>query len=300
MKLLKLLLLVCSLILLFFTKEKSYNPYQASLFELYKTNDDYVNKWRFTDDLYPTEEVKVAQQFCIDSMGVDANDSSYIKIQKIGSFLISHLNSQLGNPNQELFLQSPWQIYQTINAGQSEFFCTQYSAMFAFFCRINNLTTREIECKGKNDRHIFNETFLPESNEWVYTDLTQKVILIKKNHQFLNFANVYHEITDVKKTMDDTCFSVEQATDTMLTLSNYRENLLFNFDSNAVFYYYYVTDLKSTQILVNKLKSYFLNQPYFRVYSHRTFFPFWYLIKYYLLANMLWLVPSLFFSKKKK
>lgn len=284
--------------LLFLTREKSYYPYEVHEKILYQSDSISLEKWSLSEAKYDSTEIVLAQQLSNNEIGIKVEDSAYVKLQKIGEYLMLKLHHQLGKPKDSIFSLTPWNQYQAILNKKSEFYCTQYSAMFAFFCRVNHITTREIECKGKNDRHIFNESYLPETNEWVFTDLTNGIISIRdERNQFLNLIELYNTIYIPKN--NDYALAFSNDTIQMSPLVSYAARLQYNFDKHCRFYFYTVADLKSTKTPLNKFKRYFLNQPYFYTYSRDAIFHGWIFIKYISLILIVGLFVSLFKQGKK-
>jgi hypothetical protein len=293
LKIIKVIGIIALLVLLFLTREKSYFPYQVGQETLYPTDTISLSKWSLNEAKYDSTEIVFAQKLSKNEIGIQVEDSAYVKLEKIGRYLILKLHHQLGSPKDSIFSLTPWNQYQAILNKKSEFYCTQYSAMFAFFCRVNHIATREIECKGKNDRHIFNESYLPETNEWVFTDLTNGIISIRdERHHFLNLIELYNTIYTPK--IYDYALAFSNDTIQMSPLFSYAARLQYNFDNHCRFYFYTVADLKSTQNPLNKFKRYFLNQPYFYTYSRDAIYHGWIFIKYISLILIVGLFASLF------
>lgn len=227
----------------FIAKDKGKYIRTANKSELYSNSKDEIRKWLINDSLYPKEDVEQAKLFSKHEMKVSIGDSSIQKVSKIGSYLIEHLHSKLGNPDSAMFKRTPWEQFRFIKDSSAEFYCTQYSAIFTFFCRVNGLATREIECKGKNDLHIFNETYLPETKQWVYSDLTQGIISLQKQNNSMNLLDVYEALYDQNQWPLIECNVVQSPSSNNVSFESFVDRLKYNFDTHCIFYYYQNADL---------------------------------------------------------
>jgi hypothetical protein len=227
----------------FIAKDKGNYIHTANKSELYTNSKEEIRKWLINDSLYQKEDVEQAKLFSKHEMKISIEDSSIQKVSKIGSYLIEHLHSKLGNPDSAMFKRTPWEQFYFIKNSSAEFYCTQYSAMFAFFCRVNGLATREIECKGKNDLHIFNETYLPETKQWVYTDLTQGIISLQKQNRLMHLIEVYEVLYGQSQWPMLQCNVNDCSTMKQVGFESFVEQLKYNFDSQCVFYFYQNADL---------------------------------------------------------
>jgi len=235
-------LLTCVFVF-FIAKDKGNYIRTANKYELYSNSKDEICKWLINDSLYLKEDLEQAKLFSKHEMKISITDSSIQKVSKIGSYLIGHLHSKLGNPDSAMFKRTPWEQFNFIKDSSAEFYCTQYSAMFAFFCRVNGLATREIECKGKNDLHIFNETYLPETKQWVYSDLTQGIISVEKQNRFMHLFDVYEALYSQSQWPLVQCNVSDSLTMKQVGFESFVERLKYNFDSHCIFYFYQNADL---------------------------------------------------------
>lgn len=149
----------------------------------------FVNRWREVPGLYPETDRAQALAFITDSMGLKPVLSDSEALVGIAGFLIRRFHAQLGDPGNLPLRLSPWPLFQKIQEGH-ELQCTQYSTLFAFFCRLRGLICREIEIWGRNDRHIVDEVFLRESRKWVYVDLTHGLCMVRSNGQLLSLCSL--------------------------------------------------------------------------------------------------------------
>lgn len=223
---------------------KSANLHQAGTEELYQTDPTQLNRWKLSPGLYADADIRAGRVCSQRDMQVQDSDPGFQKVLNIGSYLLSHFHQQLGEPTAALSRLGPWQQFESIRDQRSSFYCTQYSAMFAFFCRINGLACREIECKGKNDRHIFNETYLPESGVWMYTDLTHGILSITRKGTSERLAGLYDVLHARDSVPDGVYLTFDRDSVVVKPLSAIAPALRYNFDPGCRFYYYQHADLQ--------------------------------------------------------
>lgn len=275
----KLIILVGLIFFLkFIYQESDYNKYVDETF-LYQTDSSFINSWQPQHTQYLRNEIAEAELISENDMGILQTDSSISKIKKIGFYLLRKLYHIHENPKDEVFAMTPLQQFKTISAGKSGLYCTQYSAMFTFFCRANGLITRQIESVGVNDRHIVNETFLPETKEWVFTDLTNNIVTTKSGVKNLNLLEVYNSLTNASKTKE---FQVLQFHDSILeftSFENVSKILNFDYDSLCKFHFYYEMNFDWVYSNSERRKRFFLNEIWYVSYSNNPTQETWFYLK---------------------
>lgn len=227
---------------------------------------------------YSKQEIQQGKLVSVQEMKIEDKDNALTKVKKIATYLVQHFHHQLGNPKQNMFTLTPWQQFEAIRNQKAEFYCTQYSDMFAFFARINQLSCRQIESKGTRDRHIFNETYIPELKQWVYTDLTLNIIWATHQQQpidFITFSNMLFQVSDY-----DSVETVTQDSIKRLPFRSVLNHATYFFDQQTVYFYYKISDLQLAKSGWYKFKSSILNQPFALLYSHKTVFAYGFILKY--------------------
>ncbi|MEZ5046954.1 MAG: hypothetical protein R2831_08175 [Chitinophagaceae bacterium] len=230
--------------------------------EIYDIQDQYTIHWQHADSIYNISDVLWAKQIANDSMGIVAQDSELEKINKIGSFLLNAFYHRLGNPPDTLFKMQACQQYQYLLHHDAELYCTQFSSLFAFFARSQGLITREIECKNKYDRHVFNETYIPSIKHWVYTDLTHRINYVEKNGKALS----QHDVQQILPKKNQNAFIHNDIHSN--SWAEYRLKLSKNFDYETDYYIYLNPNLASyhTISFLEKTKRLFLKKLNYQVY----------------------------------
>lgn len=225
----------------FVVRTKSNSQLQATENEIYQEDSISIKKWMNSKELYTNSEIIQAKNLLFDSLKISIHDSAHVKLEKIAGFLIAAFYQQLGTPDLSLREYSPWQQYQLLRSDTTrDLYCTHFSTMLAFFGRVGGLSVREVECKGVNDLHIFNEVYFPENKKWVYSDLTHGITYLTHNGIPLNSVEVMKWIQEHKS---DT---LEQVRIEQLPFKPYRElktSLLFNFDTNCALFFYQTANL---------------------------------------------------------
>lgn len=266
--------------------------YQANQEEIYTTDSIAVLKWAFKKGTYPEAEVMAASKLSADSIGIFEDDAAEVKMNKIASFFILKFYKQLGSPSEELRTLTPWRQYEVLREDATQdLYCTHFSAMYSFFCRVNGLSIREIECKGVNDLHIFNEVFLPEEKKWVYSDLTHGIVRMKKDRQSMSTLEMYASLQDTTSSVSIES-PLHQAQNVSFASAPIRQALQFNFDANCAFYFYQTAELNIIPQPLNKKQD-----PVALVYSNRCMYWKWPLAK--ILCSFLALISTAFLLRRK-
>lgn len=269
MRLVAVLVLMLSIFLFAVSADKGNYIYQTNESELYTTDSASIARWAYNPHLYNSEEVLQAREFVADSMNVYEDDEVEVKLEKISSFLIQRFHKQLGAPEENLRIYTPWQQFNLLSKDTSrDLYCTHYSAMYSFFARISGMSIREIECKGKNDLHIFNEVFVPASDKWVYSDLTQGVVWMEENKKPLSAVDVFHAVT--KTNLSANILSPLLLDDSVLVRNKIWKQLAYNFDKDCALYFYQHSNL---DLVPNSLFS--QHEPVALVFSEKAIYYKW-------------------------
>ena len=293
MRIVAIFMFIASILAYWISSDKGNYIYKANKKELYQVDSISILKWAFSNELYIDTDVGAAKKVSIDSIGVKEDDAAEIKLHKIATFLIWKFHKQLGSPSDRLRTLSPWNQYLVLSQDTTQdLYCTHFSAMYAFFARVNGLSIREIECKGKNDLHIFNEVFIPSANKWIYSDLTHGIPFVLKNSGFCSTLELYSELYSEKDeplmvgstNLDEKPKSATQ---------ELKEKLRFNFDEQCEFHYYHNASLDITPKPL-----FYQNQPAILVYSNKFIYYKWPMFK--ALSILLALISILLVFKTKK
>jgi len=277
----RLFILVAICAILFFTREKSYYPYDSNETKLYDTSLQVRKLWFSDLKEYPQDEIELGRKLAKEEMHILQTDSVNKKVIKIGAFLCASFLDQLGQPADSLFAATPWQQFVILQQGDGKLFCTQFSDMFTFFCRIQNITTRQIESKNDDDRHIFNEVYLDEEAKWVYVDLKHNIIFPTKNERPLTLIDLTKQLHETKK--NAFTLSVESGKVVHHSLEDCMQPLRTNYGGECKFYYYVEENLKTMKHPIQKLSKYLLNKPMVLVLNHHESNFMWFVLKYLLL-----------------
>lgn len=287
---LALLLLV---IFLYKTRSKSYYL-NSGPDKIYDTSVNAINQWEPDFEMYDSTEVNQGMRIALDSMKINPGEETIEKVKKIGHHLVANFHSSLGDPQAFVFNETPLQSYHSIKNKTTELYCTQYSLIFTFFCRINHIITRRIESYGKNDRHTFNEVYLPERNEWVYVDLTYNILYTKNENQYTSFIDLYRALYDSVALEKMSVLSYLDNRDTLLPASRYRDTLKYNFDTNCQFLYHFETNEKNNSRLTGKLNRYLKSESTFMYYSNVTVNNIYVYLKYIALVLIMFITFLIF------
>lgn len=269
-----------------------------------------IQKWIPTFVMYDSSEIKWAQLYSRDSMNIYESDSDIVKVNKIAKHLVLRMHHQLGNPKDTVFEISPWKQFLYIKNGQSQLYCTQYSLIFSFFCRVNNLITRRIECFGTNDRHTFNEVFIRQSHEWIYNDLTHNISYIKWKQHFISFIDLFEFLHEKRDKHLFELNNYEQSfnqlnivyadTSAKLSIDTLKEKLLYNFDKISYYHYHKEIDKEEFKKIRNKLSRYIKRSSMYEIYNEELDVQIHFYLKYLvflIITIVIFLLIRLYFTK---
>lgn len=283
--------IVLLLLFLYITRNRSYyihtNVYDSAT----------MAHWIPKHTMYDSAEIVIGKVISRDSMKIENDDSTIVKITKISRHLVTNFHEYLGTPKEFVFNETPLQSYNSIKNKTTELFCTQYSLIFTFFCRINNIVTRRIESYGKNDRHTFNEVFLPESKEWVFVDLTNNILYTKKGNKYISLRDFYSVINNNDSLKKISMLSIIDSHDLMVPAVLYRDTLVYNFDDRCEFLFHFEKNEKEYYKTVNRIKRYLKSEGSYMYYSNIPVNHIYVYMKYICFAGILVCI-FLFFKKR--
>ena len=122
---------------------------------------------------------------------------------------IKLLTSHIGNiaeKNIKVGLKYQWntytacQIYQKAREGLSKMTCNEFSEVYYVFANIAGIKTRRVGIVGFGDSdgivklsgHHFNESFIPEQNQWAFVDITShKAFVLNEEMRALNTFELF-------------------------------------------------------------------------------------------------------------
>ena len=242
------ILSIINLIIFFYRDKFTYHKY-ATYSSLYSS--DTLRWKKFIDD-YPQQELREAKGI-VDSLHI-SNQPTSIKVQEIGKFLYNAFKKQLGQSSTQLVPASPLTQYKILRSSDTiQLWCGNFAEMFAFFCWSEGITSRVIEILNPGDHHVLNECYLPESQQWAVTDLTNNHLLIQKSNK-----SGYPNLLSLRDSVAQTLSSM-QTNDSSIVLQPFNPTLYNKYFGNKnPIYYYYRTNNSQVYRPSEKIKRYFL------------------------------------------
>lgn len=257
--------------------EKTKNTDSMSL---YQTDEEEVLKWNpQLDEFSPKDTVQV-QKILAQDFHVAPSDSSFQKMTKISAGLIRVMRGLPGNPSDDVFQLSPLELYDHCKKRNIAVYCTQYTLLYTFFCKMAGLTVRPIESFGANDRHNTYECFLPEENRWVWSDLLNNIIYLEDEQGKLNLLQTLSYIHQ-HNMIDVNVIGLNDTFKRSIRLGKSVEAPLeFNFDSTCVFHYYHETNLSKVYSGQERLLRFLGNKTWYERYALKPKSNTWFYLKY--------------------
>jgi hypothetical protein len=244
--------------------EKLYSP-------TYNTPEQ-TKKWQITSDQYGVKQLEEARKLSVANAGINPADSTFTKVKKIGSWLRrSFSGCTIGKPADFFERLSSIEQYKSAARAESPIWCGTYGSQFSFFCSANGITSRYIESKGGHDNHVVNEAFIPELNQWVFSDLLNNIVYCQdSSNRILNTADlVYRNVN--KDTFSFIAYG--QTAETMMSLQPRKEqSQLWHtyFNAGNKLFYYYTTDLRHVYSPSQKIMRYFYPKGWYELFTLTT------------------------------
>jgi hypothetical protein len=194
-----LLCAIVSCTLLALVPSSRYYQRQARVQEIYENPNAHIHKYQ---NKFSTQEITIAKQL----LQLKPNMQTIDKMLAIEQFILDTIaNTQASNCDFKeakstalMYLQNCFN--KTIQAD-----CGAYTAIANLLFEANGIAYRRVAVANIPDTsigaHTFTEVFVPEKNEWLFTDLTtNKLLLQNKNGHLLNTYDV--QVAIEKKQFD--------------------------------------------------------------------------------------------------
>lgn len=152
----------------------------------------------FADNSSFEDDAIKVRQILKEKVNIQHNDSTKVKIEKLGIFLLNKLDDKRGIPSGEMDLSSPFTQYQYALSGKSGIWCSNFAAIYPFFANNAGIPTRVVSVGGRVDGvnisgHAFAESFIKETGQWAFVDLTSKKLFVTNSRgDFLNTLDIFH------------------------------------------------------------------------------------------------------------
>lgn len=218
---------------------------------------------------YPEDQLKEGKRLTEIYAGIRKQDSTLTKLIKIGSWLRrSFSKCEIGKPAIFFDKLSSIEQYKAATRAESPVWCGTFASQFSFFCYANGITSRCIEAKGGADNHVVNESFVPELNQWVFSDLFNNVLYGRDSkNKIVNTVDLLYRNSE-----NDTAafIAYEQAgNDSLLVLPRKEYSQLWKTYLNAgnKLYFHYTTDLNYVYKSVQKTIRYIYPKTWFELFT---------------------------------
>ncbi len=253
----------------------------------------YNNKWNYTYNYIPDDEIAASEKILQQEVFVNENDADTVKFKKIARFVYTSLKPYTGIPPDSLLIKTPYGQFKSIRAGNTKVWCSNFSILLNYFCTLSGLKIRPVGFLGpfktiSLGSHAANEIYISELGGWVYTDLTNNMIFVKdQTGNYLNTADILYQKSlpaipalTTFKFGEDSIYA-ENISNPELLYGGKETELLFPYEYNPAELY----------SLPNKVNRYLTEDAWFEVYTNKVH----YSNKYFYLKQFLFfsLVVSL-------
>lgn len=235
-----------------------------------------LTEWTFDYSGVPDSQNEEATRMIYDQMKIEKNDSTLVKIQKIGRFIIDNYNSHLGIPIDQMQNFTPLEQFKCVINNQSEVWCGNFATLFAYFANLAGIPTRNVGAEGEIDgvnlsAHSFCESYVKEQNRWAFVDLlSNKLYVFKEKNQVLNTIDlVFLQHTGRKENV----YAMTYKNDTLKAVKyeDADESERIYFKSEAMLMLRYPFNVPNYNSVFHKLYRYITVYPYalYYTFSHK-------------------------------
>lgn len=162
---------------------------------------------------YPKgEELDEANRIVYQEAGIQDNDHTLLKIEKLVHFLLRKLDNKRGTPTSEMtYSLSPLLLYKKAlslpDTSTVGIWCTEFVEIYNYFAHVAGIPTRRVESGGivkgiytgyadgvRFGGHGSNESYIKEQNKWAFVDLYSRILYVynQKTGKILNTVDLFH------------------------------------------------------------------------------------------------------------
>jgi len=279
-----------NLLIYIFRDQFQFMPY-ATKSGLYGVcGQECINTWQTFRDDYLISELAEAKHISDSVIGNETATPK--KILAIGRFIYQKFYRQAGKPTSNLDQASPFQQYKMLSASDSvQLWCGNFASMFSWFCWSQGIITRNVEIMKPGDRHVLNECYLGETGQWVMSDVTHHLFLMRDSiGNFVNLADFREGLGNntpmIAYSVQDTTLAISKVDANAATIRRYYRT------SDPLFYYHRIDNSKVYSPNM-KIKRYLLPVSWFDILDEEPHNNIFFYIKEVFL--FLWLITLFVF-----
>jgi hypothetical protein len=237
-------------------------PYSTKTVMYGPCGQECINTWKSFRDDYPLTELAEAKRISDSVVGDEQNTTK--KMLAIGKFVYHRFYRQAGTPSNMLDEASPFQQYKILSSSDSaQLWCGNFASIFSWFCWSQGIITRTAEIMKPGDRHVVNECYVSETGQWVLSDVTHHLFLMRDSSgNFVNLA-VFRE--SLRNATPMVAYSIQDTSVTIMNVDT-SDAIIKNYYLNAYpIFYYHRIDHSKVYSPVMKIKRYFLPVSWFDI-----------------------------------
>ncbi len=134
-----------------------------------------------------------------DDVGIEGNESTFEKMEKLTRYLRVKLINARGVPKDDARWMNPLLLFEEMVSGDCKGWCTQHGQIWVFFANRAGIPTRLMQGARNEDNHFvytghtWAESYIPEQQRWAFVDLSHSHIYITdKNGLVLNTVELFN------------------------------------------------------------------------------------------------------------
>ncbi len=174
------------------TKSQADLQFNSSKYRLIYGTHTTPQQW-VNQDFYLTNNIIIRptiEKIITDTIHVEAGDSTRQKTIKIGTYILSKLDSNRGDPIEWKY-SNAYELWNGVVNTKVPVACMELSLLYALFANFAGIHTRIVSIKtsylGTNISHTVAESYSLEDQKWYVVDLTyHQLFITKTNTELLN------------------------------------------------------------------------------------------------------------------
>lgn len=144
------------------------------------------HSWRdqtYHVEQYPEEHVARVREL-LEPAGILSTDTTLTRLEKLWKLLRPRLAARSGTPPPWLRTRSAFGQYEAMMSGEACGYCSHFAVIYSLFGTVAGIPLRNVDSGGDVDgvslsAHAFNEVYIPELQQWVYSDMNLGIAYVR-------------------------------------------------------------------------------------------------------------------------
>lgn len=146
-----------------------------------------LQEWMGYYGAYSEQDLLQSRRILRQEIGVRPDEPTLSKLEKIGTYLLSHYYRYAGTPDQELASLDPPKMQAALDRDGAingrGIWCTQFAALFTHYAKVAGIPSRRVFATGALSEvslsgHAIAESYIAEQQRWAYMDLSSRKFFV--------------------------------------------------------------------------------------------------------------------------